>query len=55
MFQVLLSAVLTRIPDYRVDHSATRFYAGNPELNGVVQLPATFTPGPRLGPRERPF
>jgi cytochrome P450 len=55
MFQVLLSAVLTRIPDYQVDHSATQFYAGNPELNGVVRLPATFTPGPRLGPRERPF
>ncbi|HEY7072753.1 MAG TPA: cytochrome P450, partial [Acidimicrobiales bacterium] len=55
MFQVLLSAVLTRIPDYRIDHSATRFYAGNPELNGVVKLPATFTPGPRLGPLERPF
>ena len=55
MFQVLLSAVLTRIPDYRVDHDSTRFYAGNPELNGVVNLPATFTPGPRLGPLQRPF
>ncbi len=30
MFQVLLSEVLTRIPDYAVDHDATRFYAGNP-------------------------
>jgi cytochrome P450 len=55
MFQVLLAAVLTRIPDYRVDHEATRFYAGNPELNGLVKLPATFTPGPRLGPLHRPF
>jgi cytochrome P450 len=55
MFQVLLDAVLTRIPDYAIDHEATRFYAGNPELNGVVTMPATFTPGPRLGPRERPF
>jgi cytochrome P450 len=55
MFQVLLAAVLTRIPDYTVDHAATRFYAGNPELNGLVKLPATFTPGPRLGPTQRPF
>jgi cytochrome P450 len=55
MFQVLLAAVLTRIPDYTVDHAATRFYAGNPELNGLVKLPATFTPGPRLGPAQRPF
>ncbi len=55
MFQVLLAAVLDRIPDYRVDRAATRFYAGNPELNGVVSMPATFTPGPRLGPTERPF
>ena len=55
MFQVLLTAVLARIPDYAVDRAATRFYAGNPELNGVVTMPATFTPGPRLGPAARPF
>lgn len=55
MFQVLVGAVLARLPDYAVDRAATRFYAGNPELNGVVALPATFTPGPRLGPRARPF
>ena len=55
MFQVLVREVLTRIPDYKVDRDATRFYEGNPELNGVVQMPATFTPGPRLGPAERPF
>ena len=30
-------------------------YAGNPELNGVVTMPVTFTPGPRTGPAERPF
>jgi cytochrome P450 len=55
MFQVLLAEVLTRLPDYAVDREATRFYAGNPELNGVVTMPATFTPGPRTGPRQRPF
>ena len=55
MFQVLVRAVLARLPDYAVDRDAARFYAGNPELNGVVQMPATFTPGPRTGPAERPF
>jgi hypothetical protein len=47
--------VLRRIPDYRVDESATRFYEGNPMLVGVVSMPATFTPAVRVGPSERPF
>ena len=55
MFQVLVRRVLARLPDYAVDREATQFYAGNPELNGVVRMPATFTPGPRTGPAERPF
>jgi cytochrome P450 len=55
MFRVLLRQVLARIPDYTVDHEATRFYEANPELNGIVQMPATFTPGPVVGPAERPF
>jgi cytochrome P450 len=55
MFQVLVREVLTRIPDYRIDRDATVFYTGNPELNGVVRMPATFTPGPVAGPAERPF
>ena len=55
MFQVLLRQVLARIPDYEIDRDATRFYEGNPELNGVVRMPATFTPGPRIGPAQRPF
>ncbi len=55
MFKVLVTEILTRIPDYVVDRGSTRFYAGNPELNGVVTMPATFSPGPRIGPRARPF
>jgi cytochrome P450 len=55
LFQVLMGEVLARIPDYAVDRDATQLYAGNPELNGVVRMPVTFTPGPRLGPAERPF
>jgi cytochrome P450 len=55
MFQVMLTEVLTRLSDYRVDRAATRFYSGNATLTGVVTMPATFTPGPVKGPRERPF
>jgi cytochrome P450 len=55
MFKVVVTEVLARMPDYAVDRKTTRFYAGNPELNGVVAMPATFTPGPRVGPTERPF
>ena len=55
MFQVLVRETLARIPDYRVDRAAIRFYEGNPELNGIVRMPATFTPGPRVGPAEPPF
>ncbi|MHB1854817.1 MAG: cytochrome P450 [Acidimicrobiales bacterium] len=55
MFRVVVSEVLRRLPDYQVDPDATRFYSGNPTLTGVVSMPATFTPGPRLGPKERPF
>lgn len=55
MFQVIVRQVLRRIPDYRVDREATRFYSGNPTLTGIVSMPATFTPGRREGPAERPF
>lgn len=55
MTEVLLTEVLTRIPDYRVDEDSTRLYSGNPELNGVVSMPVTFTPSEPLGPAERPF
>lgn len=55
MFQVLLSQVLARIPEYRIDREATRFYQGNPELAGVVTMPAQFEPGKRSGPDRKPF
>lgn len=55
LFGILLTEVLTRIPDYRIDEDATKFYGTNPELNGIVRMPVTFTPGPRVGPDERPF
>jgi len=53
-FQLMRKEVLTRIPDYEVDRDAVRFYQGNPELTGVVALPARFTPG-KVDGLERPF
>ncbi len=54
LFDVMMREVLTRIPDYVVDRSATHFYRGNPELVGVVAMPVTFTPGKPVG-AERPY
>jgi cytochrome P450 len=55
LFQILVAAVLDRLPDYEVDPDGTRFYEGNPMMAGAVAMPVTFTPGPRLGTGVRPF
>jgi cytochrome P450 len=55
MFQVLVRQVLNRMPDYQIDRSATQFYQRNPQLNGAVRMPATFTPGPVVGRAKRPL
>jgi cytochrome P450 len=54
LFRVMVGEVLSRLPDYVIDHSGTRFYQGNPLLAGVVSMPVTFTPGPVAGV-ARPF
>lgn len=54
LFDVMMREVLGRIPDYEIDRAATQFYQGNPELYGVVTMPATFTPGEPVG-ADRPF
>ena len=55
VFQVMVAAVLDRLPDYSVDESGTRFYEGNPLMAGAVGMPITFTPGEQRAPLERPF
>lgn len=55
VFQVMVEAVLQRLPDFEVDPDATRFYEGNPIMAGAVSMPIRFTPGPRTGPDTRPF
>jgi cytochrome P450 len=54
LFQIMMTEVLTRIPDFRVERDRTSFYEGNPELYGVVRMPVTFTPSAPAGV-ERPF
>jgi cytochrome P450 len=45
MFQVMVKAVLDRIPDYQVDIGGVDEYLGNPSMTGLGKLPVTFTPG----------
>ena len=47
MFEVMLRAVLDRIPDYQVDVDGVHQYLGNPSMTGLGKLPVTFTPGVR--------
>jgi cytochrome P450 len=49
MFEVMVKAVLDRIPDYEVDLGGVHRYSGNPSMTGLGRLPVTFTPGASLG------
>ena len=49
MFEVMVKAVLDRIPDYRVDAAGVYEYLGNPSMTGLGKLPVTFTPGEARG------
>jgi cytochrome P450 len=49
MFEVMVKAVLDRIPDYEVDLGGVHHYSGNPSMTGLGRLPVTFTPGVSLG------
>jgi len=50
VFKVMLTAVLERIPDYVCDPAGTVHYDTIGVINGMKHLPATFTPGARVGP-----
>lgn len=49
MFEVMVKAVLDRMPDYEVDDSGVHHYAGNPTMTGLGKLPVSFPPGVSLG------
>jgi len=50
VFKAMLTAVLDRLPDYNCDPGGTVHYDTVGVIQGMRQLPATFTPGVRLGP-----
>ena len=49
MFEVMVRAVLDRIPDYRVDLDGVYEYVGNPSMTGLGRLPVGFGPGVSRG------
>ncbi|RBY84417.1 cytochrome P450 [Blastococcus sp. TF02A-26] len=48
-FKTMLKAVLDRMPDFVCDPDGAVHYDTVGVINGLKHLPATFTPGPRLG------
>ncbi|MEV0685419.1 cytochrome P450 [Nocardia sp. NPDC050378] len=50
VFKRMLLAVLDRMPDYQAVTEETVHYDTIAVIQGMRHLPATFTPGPRLGP-----
>jgi cytochrome P450 len=52
-FQVVVTEVLRRLPDYRLIEGAAVRYPTVGQVNGYVKMPARFTPGPRTGPSAR--
>jgi cytochrome P450 len=50
VYKIMLSAVLERMPDFRCDAAGAVGYDTVGVINGMKHLPATFTPGVRLGP-----
>lgn len=49
VFKRMVTQVLDRMPDYRCDPEGTEHYETIGIIQGMRHLPATFTPGPRLG------
>ncbi|WP_029433972.1 cytochrome P450 [Blastococcus sp. URHD0036] len=49
-FKTMVKAVLDRMPDFVCDPAGTVHYETTQVINGMRYLPATFTPGKRLGP-----
>lgn len=50
MFRAMMSEVLNRLPDYRVDEGGIVPYTSISTVNGWISIPASFTPGPKVGP-----
>jgi cytochrome P450 len=49
VFKRMILAVLDRIPDFACDPAGAEHYQTIGTIQGMKHLPATFTPGPRIG------
>jgi cytochrome P450 len=49
MFEVMLTEVLERMPDYQVVEKDIRAYTTIGDVNGWITIPAKFTPGTKVG------
>ena len=49
VFKSMLTAVLERMPDYRCDPEGAVHYETIGVIQGMRNLPATFSPGRRIG------
>jgi hypothetical protein len=47
---ILLEELLHRLPDLHIDEAGVEPYPSVPLVAGFKAMPATFTPGPRVGP-----
>jgi len=50
VFKAMVTAVLDRMPDFCCDPEGTVHYDTTGVIQGMRHLPATFTPGSRIGP-----
>ena len=48
MFEEMMHVVFARIPDYRVEPSRARRYTSVGTINGWIDMPTNFTPGPKV-------
>ncbi|MCW1384890.1 cytochrome P450 [Novosphingobium sp. KCTC 2891] len=48
-FEVMFREVMTRMPDIMVDEARVRRFPSATSVNGLISVPATFTPGHKVG------
>lgn len=48
MFEEMVAEVFARIPDYRIDYDRSRRYTSIGTINGWIDMPIAFSPGPRV-------
>ena len=52
-FEVVFNTVLRRMPDFQVQLDQVKSYDNVGVVTGFISIPATFTPGPKVGADPR--